>query len=184
MLGPSGVSMGTQAAVVVVMDVADIEGGPVTDRPPGPRADRRRLWVSSARGLVWSMNWDRGRDPKNSLMAAVTGRILIRLWGDHVQVLNGHSLPMTRSIRLKPMRNWFWISFAHAAQAAVAQVVNVVGVPTLWARGAEVVDGGHDVRHGDVLGHQVPCGRPPPPSAPRPEYWSRSWHSTGRTPSR
>ena len=78
------------------------------ERPPGPRAERRRLWVSSARGFVWSMNWLKGLEPKNSLMAAVTGRMLIRLWGVTISmswmVMRSR---ITRSIRLKPMRNWF-----------------------------------------------------------------------------
>ena len=96
-------------------------------RPPGPRALRRRLWVSSARGLVWSMNWLRGEEPKNSLMAAVTGRMLMRDWGgDHVQVLNGHPLPDHALHAGKADAELVLQQLAHAPQPTVAQVVDVV----------------------------------------------------------
>ena len=36
--------------------------------------------------FVWSMNWLKGLEPKNSLMAAVTGRMLIRLWGVTISI--------------------------------------------------------------------------------------------------
>ena len=51
------------------------------DRPPGPSADSRRLWVRPASGLVWSMNCDSCEVPKNSLMEATTGRMLISVCG-------------------------------------------------------------------------------------------------------
>ena len=37
--------------------------------------------VSSASGLVWSMNWLSWLPPKNSFIAATTGRMLIRAFG-------------------------------------------------------------------------------------------------------
>src|SRR5580698_2429893 len=51
------------------------------DRPPGPSADRRRLWVRPASGLVWSMNCESWLVPKHSLIDATTGRMLIRVCG-------------------------------------------------------------------------------------------------------
>ena len=47
----------------------------------GPSADRRRLWVRPDSGLFWSMNCDSWLVPKNSLIAATTGRMLIRVCG-------------------------------------------------------------------------------------------------------
>ena len=44
---------------------------------------------------------------------------------------------------------------AYAAQAAVPQVVDVVVGTHAMGQTVEVVDGGHDVLHKDVLGHQV-----------------------------
>ena len=77
--------------------------------PPGPRALRRRLWVTSARLLIWSMNWESWELPKNSLRAAMTGLELIRSWGmaearSAVTVI--FSL-IVRSMRVRPMRKAF-----------------------------------------------------------------------------
>ncbi len=46
-------------------------------RPPAPRAESRRRWVSPASELVWSWNWESCEEPKNSLRAATTGRMLM-----------------------------------------------------------------------------------------------------------
>ncbi len=81
------------------------------DRPPGPSADRRRLWVRPASGLVWSMNCDSCEVPKNSRMDATTGRMLIRVCGVIAStswvVIRSRT---TRSMRDMPTRIWFWIS--------------------------------------------------------------------------
>ena len=81
------------------------------DRPPGPSADSRRLWVRPASGLVWSMNCDSCEVPKNSLMEATTGRMLIRVCGVIAStswvVIRSRT---TRSMRDRPTRIWFWIS--------------------------------------------------------------------------
>ncbi len=57
------------------------------------------------------MNWDSCEVPKNSLMLATTGRMLISVCG----VIASTSWVVMRSlttlsIRLRPMRIWFWIS--------------------------------------------------------------------------
>ena len=81
------------------------------ERPPGPRADRRRLWVRPDSGLTWSMNCDSWLVPKNSLMAATTGRMLMSVWGVMAStswvVMRSRT---TRSMRDRPTRTWFWIS--------------------------------------------------------------------------
>ena len=59
------------------------------------------------------MNWLRGEEPKNSLMEATTGRMLMRAWGVMASLSWAWVVirsRMTRSIRAKPMRNWFWRS--------------------------------------------------------------------------
>ena len=43
---------GAHAAVMAVMDVADLHAGTLAGEAAGAQAERRRLWVSSARGLV------------------------------------------------------------------------------------------------------------------------------------
>ena len=67
--------------------------------------------MSPASVFVWSMNWDSCDVPKNSLMEATTGRMLIRVCG----VIASTSCVVirsftTRSILDSPIRIWFWIS--------------------------------------------------------------------------
>ena len=62
------------------------------------------------------------------MIAAVTGRMLIRLWGViDVQILNGHALPDDALQAGEADAELVLQQLAHAAQAAVAQVVDVVG---------------------------------------------------------
>ena len=62
-------------------------------------------------GFTWSMNWESWLVPKNSLMAATTGRMLMSVWGviasTSCVVMRSRT---TRSMRDRPMRTWFWIS--------------------------------------------------------------------------
>ena len=57
------------------------------------------------------MNWLSWLVPKNSLVAATTGRMLISVCGVMAStswvVMRSRT---TRSMRLRPMRTWFWIS--------------------------------------------------------------------------
>ena len=69
------------------------------------------MCVSPASGFVWSMNWLSWLEPKNSLMAATTGRMLMSVWGVIAStswvVMRSRT---TRSMRERPTRTWFWIS--------------------------------------------------------------------------
>ncbi len=61
--------------------------------------------------FVWSMNCDSCDVPKNSLIDATTGRMLISVCG----VIASTSCVVirsltTRSMRDRPIRIWFWIS--------------------------------------------------------------------------
>ena len=68
----------------------------------------RRLWVTSDRGLFWSMNCESWLDPKNSLTTADTGFALMSSWGISSSVSDRLSRSRTaRSTRTSPMRNWF-----------------------------------------------------------------------------
>ena len=67
--------------------------------------------MSSASGFVWSMNWLSWLPPKNSFIAATTGRMLMRAFGVALSiswiVIRSRT---TRSMRRRPIRNAFWIS--------------------------------------------------------------------------
>ncbi len=79
--------------------------------PPGPRAETRRLWVTSESGFVWSMNWESWEEPKNSLMTADTGLALMMSCGISVSMSCSPIFSrMARSTRTSPMRNWFSMS--------------------------------------------------------------------------
>src|SRR3982750_3867773 len=108
------------------------------DRPPGPRAGRRGLWVRPASGLVWSMNCDSWLVPKNSLMEATTGRMLIRVCG----VIASPSWVVIRSRAARSLRG---------GQATVAEVVDVVDAVVRLAgvQPDDVLDGGDDVVLGE-----------------------------------
>ena len=54
----------TDSAVVRDMHVAHFEARRLRFKPPGPRADRRRSWVSCDSGLVWSTTCDSSPRPK------------------------------------------------------------------------------------------------------------------------
>ena len=57
------------------------------------------------------MNCDSWLVPKNSLIAATTGLMLMSVWGVMAStswvVMRSRT---TRSIRLRPTRTWFWMS--------------------------------------------------------------------------
>ena len=96
-------------AVVRRVHVAHLESGalPRSDRA-GPRAESRRLWVSSASGLVWSMNCESCEEPKNSFTTAETGLALIRSCGIRFVMSEIDIRSLTaRSMRVRPTRNWF-----------------------------------------------------------------------------
>ena len=97
------------------------------DRPPGPRAERRRLWVSSASGLVWSMNWrqlaaaeellHRGHD-RPDVDQRVRGRL--------VDLLDRHPLADDALHPQQADPERVLDQLADRADAAVAEMVDVV----------------------------------------------------------
>ena len=74
---------------------------PSLTRPPGPSADRRRLFVSSASGFVWSMNCDSCELPKNAWMTALTVRALTR---SSSEIFSGSELMLIRSLTSRAIR--------------------------------------------------------------------------------
>lgn len=57
-----------KTAVMRVVHVADFETSTVTRKTAGDEADRRRLCVISASGLIWSMNCESCRKYQNELI--------------------------------------------------------------------------------------------------------------------
>ena len=93
------------------------------------------------------MNCESWLDPKNSRMAAITGLAFTRSCGMAVDIswyTDIFSL-MARSMRTKPMRNWFSSSSPDRAHAAVAQVIDVVHRADAPAQLQQVLDGVDEV---------------------------------------
>ena len=87
------------------------------------------MWVSSASGLVWSMNWDSWEPPKNSRTAATTGRMLTSAWGEAFSCSTSVIFSLDHTLHAEQAdANLVLHQFAHGADAAVAQVVNVVNM--------------------------------------------------------
>ena len=146
-VGTFGGLDGAQAAVVTVMDVAHIEGGPVTGQAAGAQGRQTALvgQLGQGVGLVHELGQRAGAE---ELLDGSGDRADIdqALGGDHVQVLNGHALPDDPLHAGEADAELVLEQLAHAAQAAVAQVVNVVGGAHAVGQAVEIVDGGHDVR--------------------------------------
>ena len=75
--------------------------------------------------------------------------------GDHIQVLNGHALPDDTLHTAKADAELVLQQLAHAAQAAVTQMVDIVLGDQAVSQGVHIVDGGENIVHDDVLGHQL-----------------------------
>ena len=102
------------------------------------------------------MNWESGEEPKNSLIAAVTGRMLIRLCGvDDVQVLGGHALADDALHAGETDAELVLQQLAHATQAAVAEVVDVIHHADAVAQVQQIADGSEHIVDHDGLGDQV-----------------------------
>ena len=93
------------------MHVANLQAGALTGQTAGAQRRQAATWVRPDSGLFWSMNCDSWLVPKNSLIAATTGRMLIRVCGVIAStswvVIRSRT---TRSMRDRPTRIWFWIS--------------------------------------------------------------------------
>ena len=104
------------------------------------------MLVSSASGFVWSMNCASWLPPKNSFIAATTGRMLMSAFGRGlVDLLDRHALPddALHAQQADPER--VLDQLAVGADAAVAEVVDVVLGMAAAVALDQVADDGRDV---------------------------------------
>ena len=144
------------AAVVAVVDVTDVESGALARQAAGPRAERRRLWGELVERVRLLLNCDSWLPPKNSLLAATTGRMLMSSFGSPSRLDDRHALAHDRSIRRSP-RGLLLDELTDGAHATVAEVVDVVRVALAVVQlddladdADEVVVGERALRHGEV----------------------------------
>jgi hypothetical protein len=141
------------AAVVRGVHVAHLEAGALarqTARPEGREAPLVRH-LGERVGLVHELR--QLREPKNSLTAAMTGLELIRSCGiaESMSWWTDIFSLMARSMRTRPMRNWFSKQLAHRAHAAVAEVVDVVDAADVLVQAQQVLDDAVEVVLGEGL---------------------------------
>ena len=148
MFGPSGRFDRADAAVVRRMNVAHFEARALAERPPGPRAERRRLCVSSASGLVWSMNCESWLRPKKSRMTARQRLRVDQLLRRHrvgVHVEQRHALLDQALGAGQADAALVGEKFAHGAHAAAAEMIDVVERAFALAQADEVLGRGDEV---------------------------------------
>ena len=147
---------GAHTAVVAVVDVSHVEGSAVTGQTTGAQSGHTALVGQLGQGVGLVHELRQGRRAKE-LFDGRRDRADVDegLGGNDVQVLDGHALPDDTLHPAKADAELVLQQLAHAAQAAVAQVVDVVGGAHAVGQGAQIVDGGHDVIHDDVLGDEV-----------------------------
>ncbi len=155
-VGTFGGLDGAQAAIVGIVDVADLEGGPVTAQTAGAQSGHTALVGQLRQGVGLVHELAQGAGAKELLDGRGDGPDIDEaLGGDNIQVLDGHALPNDTLHAGKADAELVLEQLAHAAQAAVAQMVDVVRGAYAHGQAVEVVDGGHHVLNDDVLGDQV-----------------------------
>jgi hypothetical protein len=120
---------GAEASVVRVVHVADFEAGAFAGQSARSERERRRLWVSSASGLVWSMNCESWRRTEEGGDDRVDGAGVHQVLGRHLLgVAQRQALADGAAHAGEGHRELVGEELAHGTRAAVAQVVDVVDV--------------------------------------------------------
>ena len=147
---------GAHTAIVAVMDVTDVERGALTAQTAGAKSGDTPLMGQLCQrvGLVHKLAQRGGAE--ELLDSGGDGTNVDQgLRGDSVLILNGHALTDNTLHPGKADAELVLQQLAHAAETAVAQMVDVVLVAHAVSQAVEIVDGGQDVVHRDVLGKQI-----------------------------
>ena len=146
---------GAETAVVAVVHVSHVEAGALAAQAAGAQGGHTALvgQLGQGVGLVHELAQRGGAEE------LLDGRgdgadVDEALGGDDVQILQGHALADHALHAAEADAELVLQQLAHAADAAVAQVVDVVGLADAVGQAVEVVDGGEDIVHHDVLGDQ------------------------------
>ena len=147
---------GTHTAVVGVVNIPHVEGRPVTAQTAGAQSGQTALVGQLGQGVILIHELrQRGRTEEFLDNSGHRPDVDQALGGDRVQILNGHTLPDDSVQTGEADAELVLQQLTHAAQTAVAQMVDVVRGADAHGHAVQVVDGGHDVVHNDVLGNQV-----------------------------
>ncbi len=152
-VGTFGGLNGAHPAIVGVMNVSHVEGGPVTAQTAGAQSGQTPLVSQLGQRVILVHELAQGAGAKELLDdGGDRPNVDQALRGDGVQVLDSHPLPDHPIQTGKADAELVLQQLAYAAQAAVAQVVDVVGGAHAHGHTVQVVNGGHDVVHDDVVG--------------------------------
>ena len=147
---------GAQTAVVGVVNIANLEACAVTGQTAGAQSGQTALVGQLGQRVILIHELAQGGGTEEFLdNSGHRPDVDQALGGDRVQILNGHTLPDDSVQTGEADAELVLQQLAHAAQAAVAQMVDIVRGADAHGHAVQVVDGGHDVVHNDVLGNQV-----------------------------
>ncbi len=146
------------AAVMAVVHVANLESRAVTGQTAGTQG-RQAALVGQLRERVGLIHELRQRRGAEKLLDRRDHRADVdqRLRGDHIHILrlDGHALAHHALHTGKTDAELILQQLAHRTDAAVAQMVDVVGVAHAIGQVVDVVDGGENIVLDDVLGDQL-----------------------------
>ena len=118
---------GAQTAVVAVVDVSHVEGGTVTGQTAGAQGGDTALVGQLRQGVGLIHELAQGGGAEEFLDGGSNGADVDEgLGGDDIQILDGHALPDDALHTGEADAELVLEQLTHAAQAAVAQVVDVV----------------------------------------------------------
>ena len=147
---------GAHTAIVAVMHVTDLHVGTLTGQAAGSQSGQTPLVGQLRQGVGLIHELAQGAGAEELLDGRRNGPDVDEALGrDDIQILNGHALPDDTLHTAKADAELVLQQLAHAAQAAVAQMVDIILVDQSVGQSVHIVDGGQNVVHDDVLGHQI-----------------------------
>ena len=139
-----------------VVNIPDVEGGPVTAQASGAQSGKTTLVGQLRQGVVLIHELAQGGRAEELLDHRGDGPDVDQaLGGDGIQILDGHPLPDHPIQTAKADAELVLQQLAHAAQAAVAQMVDVIGNTNAHGHTVQIVDGCQNIISDDVLGDQI-----------------------------
>ena len=147
---------GAHAAIVAVVDVPDLHVGPLPAQTAGTQGGEAAFVGQLRQGVGLVHELAQGAGAEELLDGGGDGPDVDEaLGGDDVQILDGHPFPDDPLHAGKADAELVLQQLAHAAQAAVAQVVDVVLDGDAPGQAVHIVDGRENIVHNDMLGDQL-----------------------------
>ena len=144
-----------QAAIVAVVNVADVEGGALAAQAAGAEGGHTALMGKLREGVCLVHELGQRAGAEEFLDSRGHGTDIDKALGRYdVQILKSHALADDSLHAGKADAELVLQQLAHAADAAVAEMVDVVLLADAAGKAVEVVDRGEYIVHDDVLGYE------------------------------